>query len=57
MKRVSVRETNIKLLLETVTYIAIIETVTCIITIKNSLVHNVLQKIPPAQFQQRLLPA
>ena len=32
-KWVSVREKNIKLLLETVNYIAIIETVTCIITI------------------------
>ena len=32
--RVSVRERNIKLLLETVTYIATTETVTCIITIE-----------------------
>ena len=37
-KWVSVRETNIKLLLETVTYIAITETVTCIITIEIVLV-------------------
>ena len=33
-KWVSFRERNIKLLLETVTYIAITETVTCIITIE-----------------------
>ena len=33
-KWVSVRERNIKLLLETVTYIATTETVTCIITIE-----------------------
>ena len=33
-KWVSVRERNVKLLLETVTYIAITETVTCIITIE-----------------------
>ena len=33
-KWVSVREKNIKLLLETVNYIAITETVTCIITIE-----------------------
>ena len=33
-KWVSVREKNIKLLLETVNYIAITQTVTCIITIE-----------------------
>ena len=33
-KWMSVRERNIKLLLETVTYIATTETVTCIITIE-----------------------
>ena len=33
-KWVSVRERNIKLLLETVTYIATTETVTCIITVE-----------------------
>ena len=33
-KRLSVRERNMKLLLETVTYIAIKETVTCIITME-----------------------
>ena len=33
-KRLSVRERNMKLLLETVTYIAIKERVTCIITIE-----------------------
>ena len=31
---ISVRERNIKLLLETVTYIATTETVTCIITVE-----------------------
>ena len=33
-KRLSVRERNIKLLLETFTYITIIEIVTCVITIE-----------------------
>ena len=41
-KWVSVRESNIKLLLKTVTYIAITEIITCIITIK-----TVMCKIPP----------
>ena len=54
-KRLSVRERNMKLLLETVTYIAIKERVTCIITMDvYSHVHNALQKIPPAKLQQRL---
>ena len=44
-KWVSVRQMNIKLLLETVTYIATIETVTCIKCNRNSHVHNALQKI------------
>ena len=46
-KWVSVGERNIKLLLETITYIATAETVTCIITIKSH-VHNALQKTLPA---------
>ena len=45
-KRLSVREKNMKLLLETVTYIAIKERVACIITMET--VHNAMQKIPPA---------
>ena len=44
-KRLSVRERNMKLLLETVTYIAIKET--CIIAME-TVVHNALQKIPLA---------
>ena len=43
-KRVSVRER--KSLPETITYIAITETVTCTAAIE-TVVHNVLQKIPP----------
>ena len=46
-KRLSVRERNMKMLLGTVTYIAIKERVTSIVTIE-TIVHNVLQKIPPA---------
>ena len=50
-KWVSVRGRNIKLLLETVTYIATTETVTCKITIEIVMstihVHNAQQKIPP----------
>ena len=45
--RLSVREKNMKLLLETVTYIAIKERVTCIIAME-TVMHNALQKIPPA---------
>ena len=46
----SVRERNMKWLLETATYIAIKERVTCIIEMEtvNCHVHNALQKIPPA---------
>ena len=44
-KWVSVGQMNIKLLLETVTYIATVETVTCIKCNRNSHVHNALQKI------------
>ena len=47
-ERLSVRERNMKLLLETVTYIAIKERVTCHNRNGNSHVHNALQKIPPA---------
>ena len=48
-KRLSIREKNIKLLLETVAYIAIKERLTCIITLDTvTYVHNALQKIPPA---------
>ena len=46
MKRLSVRERNMKLLLETVTYIAIKEKATCIIIIE-----TVMQKIPPVELQ------
>ena len=48
-KRLSVRESNMKLLLETATYIAIKERVTCIIEMEtvNCHVHNALQKVPP----------
>ena len=42
-RRLSVKESNMKLLLETVTYIAIKET--CIIAME-TVVHNALQKIP-----------
>ena len=52
-KWVSVREKNIKLLLESVTYIAITETVPAFYN-RNSCA---LQKVPPAQLQQRLPPA
>ena len=50
-------ERNIKLLLETVTYIAIAETVTCTITIETVTcimhcrkyhLHNLQQRLPPA---------
>ena len=56
-KWVSVRERNLKLLLETVTYIAITETVTSIITIETVMciihcrkyhLHNLQQRLPPA---------
>ena len=46
-KWVSVKERNIKLLLETVTYTASAETVNYNYN-RNSHVHNALQKIPPA---------
>ena len=46
-KRLSVRDRNMKLLLETATYIAIKERVTCIIAME-TVMHNALQKIPPA---------
>ena len=52
-KRLSVRERNMKLLLETVTYIAIKESYLHNYS-RHSHVHNVLQKISPAQLQQRL---
>ena len=47
-ERLSVRKRNMKLLLETFTYIAIKEGVTCIIAMETVIVHNALQKIPPA---------
>ena len=49
-ERLSVRERNMKLeyLLEAVTYIAIKEGVTCIIAMETVIVHNALQKVPPA---------
>ena len=56
-KRVSVRESNIKLLLETVNYIAITETVTCIITIETDLCIMHCRKYHMHNLQQRLLPA
>ena len=46
-KRLSVREGNMKLLLETVTYIAIKESHLHNYN-RHSHVHNALQKIPPA---------
>ena len=46
-KRLLVRERNMKFLLETVTNIAIKERVTYIITME-TVVHNALQKVPPA---------
>ena len=46
-KRLSVRDRNMKLLLETATYIAIKERVTCIITIK-TVMCIMLCKKPPA---------
>ena len=47
-KRLSVRERNMKLLLETVTYIAIKERVTCIISIDMVMCIMHLQKLPSA---------
>ena len=47
-KRMSVREGNLKVLLETVTYITITETVTSMITIET--IVCIMQKIPPAWF-------
>ena len=47
-KRLSVRERNMKMLLETVTYLAIKEKTLLHNYNRNSHVHNALQKIPPA---------
>ena len=52
-KRLSVKQRNMKFLLETVTYIAIKESYLYNYN-GHSHVHNALQKIPPAQLQQRL---
>ena len=45
-ERLSVKERNMKLLFETVTYIAVKERVTC--TIAMETVMCIIQKIPPA---------
>ena len=52
-----VRERNMTLLLETVTYIALAKNSHLHTYNRNSHVHNALWNIPPAQLQKRLPPA